>query len=232
MRDRSACHRAAWSTSAAATALLVAGCSVLGGGGSSPASSAPAVPASSAPASPAPSATASSPGSTTPGPTAGGATPLGDPSAPAAAEQPLAGRTLTVDAFGGSTVPLRVDVMELRRRGDLLDLTVHLTNTSTDRSRNLGYLVNSRFNGPRRDDISSYDAAFSGAVLTDVAGKKRYLVAADSGNQCVCTNFGSTLIGPGQTVEATATYAAPPASTTKLDVAVASIGTFRDLPIT
>lgn len=126
---------------------------------------------------------------------------------------------------------MRFDIVELKRRGDLLDLTARLTNLEQSRDRDLRWQVSDRFAGPYRNDITGGDA-FSGVVLTDLAGKKRYLVAADSGNACVCTvQLSSTFIGAGQSVELDATYAAPPASTTRLDASVKSLGTFRDLPV-
>ncbi|WP_375423056.1 hypothetical protein [uncultured Friedmanniella sp.] len=235
MIDRTVRRRAGWCSLAVATSLLVAGCS----GSAGDASSAPPTTASSAPSSAATSASAG--GSATPttsdSPTAGAdpsatGSPTSDPSSSGTPVQALASREFTVNGtYVKSRLRMRFDVVELKRRGDLLDLTASLTNLEQDRDRDLRWQVGTRFDGAYRKDISA-GANFSGVVLTDLAGKKRYLVAADSGNACVCTvELGSVFVDAGQSVELSATYAAPPASTTKLDVTVSSLGTFRDLPI-
>ena len=128
---------------------------------------------------------------------------------------------------------MRFDLVELKRRGDLLQLVANVTNTSTDKTQDLRWQVASRFDsGTYRTDLKSSGASLAGVVLTDIAAKKRYLVAADSAQECVCSaNLSSTFIGAGQTAQLTATYAAPPESTTKLDVDVPSLSTFRDAPL-
>jgi len=145
----------------------------------------------------------------------------------------LGSATFTVtSSYTRQPVTMRFDLVELKRRGDLMDLTARLTNTATDRSQDLRWQVASRFTGSYREDLTNTSGAFSGTVLTDVTGKKRYFVAADSGNNCVCTdNLSSTFVGAGQTLELTATYAAPPTSTTMMDVAVPQLPVFRDVPV-
>ena len=239
MSDRTARHRAAWCSLALATTLLVASCSVLDGDASpapTPAASSPEPSSSTSAAgsaTPAPTASTSAAGSATPAPTASDIPSAADPSATGAPGPALAGRGFTVTGtYSRSRVRMRLDITELKRRGDLLDLTASLTNLEQDGSRDLRWQVGTRFQGSYREDLANTDGSFSGAVLTDVAGKKRYLVAADTANVCVCTvQLSATFVGAGQSVELSATYAAPPASTTTLDVTVASIGTFRDLPV-
>lgn len=217
-------RRAAWYSLAVATTLVVTGCTSGGDGASSG--------STSADSSPQPSATTVTPGATPAPPSSGSTTPGLDPSAPATPGQAIASREFTVaGTYTPTRVRMRFDAVELKRRGDLLDLTATLTNLEQYASRDLRWQVSTRFAGPYRKDISTGDV-FSGAVLTDRAGKKRYLVAADSGRHCVCTEqLSSTFVGAGQSIELSATYAAPPESTTELDVAVTSLGTFRDLPV-
>lgn len=225
MSGRTVRRRAAWCSLAVATTSLVASCSGSDGG--------PSPVETTAASSPGPSSSTSAGPSVTPSPTSSD-TPLGsDPSVTGAPEQALASREFTVTGtYSRTRVRMRFGITELKRRGDLLDLTAKLTNVEQDGSRDLQWQVSDRLQGPYRKDLTSVGGSFSGAVLTDVAGKKRYLVAADSGNECVCTvQLSSTFVGAGQSVELSATYAAPPASTTKLDVAVTSLGTFRDLPV-
>lgn len=209
---------------AAATMLVVAACSAPGG----EAPSAETTTASSDAAAPSATTAAESPGATS----SDVPTPS-DPSAAISPAQALASRQFTVTGtYVQVPVRMRLDVVELKRRGELLDLTANLTNLAQDGSQDLRWQVASRFAGPYRKDINGTDGVFSGAVLTDVAGKKRYLVAADSGGACVCTvQLSSTFVGAGQSIELSATYAAPPTTTTKLDATITSLGTFRDLPI-
>jgi hypothetical protein len=231
MRDRTARRGVAWTSVAVAAVLMAAGCSGTDGGASPDPTNAASSPAPSISASGgtgAPSATSSDPSSAA-DPSASAA----DPSTSAGTEQTLASRDFTVTgSYTPTRVRMRFGVVELKRRGDLLDLRATLTNEEKDGSRDLRWQVGSRFAGSYRKDLTGTDGAFSGGVLTDVAGKKRYLVAADSSNACVCTvNLSSAFVDAGQTIELNATYAAPPASTAKLDVSIASLGNFRDLPV-
>ncbi len=222
----------------AAAAVALAGTMLLAASGCS---GSDADKSSSAKASGKPSASTSATTSSSPSssPTSGstttsGSSPSSGPSATGAPEQALASKEFTVTGtYAQTPVRMRLDVMELKRRGDLLQLTANLVNTEQDRSRDLRWQVASRFAGEYRDDLTGTSGAFSGLVLTDIAAKKRYLVAADSANNCVCTvQLSSTFVGAGQSVELSATYAAPPTSTTKLDVEIPTLGTFRDLPVT
>lgn len=225
MSDRTARHRTAWCSLVVATTFLATSCS-----GSDPEPAPAKAPDASSPSA---SSSAAAVPSTASSPTPSTTTPASASSATDAPAQLLASRDFTVTGtYSQTRVRMRLSVTELKRRGELLDLTATLTNLEQDRSKDLRWQVGSRFAGSYRKDLESTDGAFSGGVLTDVAGKKRYLVAADSANACVCTvQLSSTFVGAGQTVDLNATYAAPPASTAKLDVAIASLGNFRDLPV-
>jgi hypothetical protein len=143
----------------------------------------------------------------------------------------LAGADFTRSGGPGSKpLELRVDVVGLSRRGELLQLVVRVSNKSTDPTTDQRWQI-SDFS-VTRNDMTPGISAFNGVVLTDVKGKKRYLAAADSGGGCVCTpDLGSIFVGAGQSVELTATYAAPPASTDRLDVDIPSVGLLRDVPV-
>ena len=225
MTDRNVRRRPGWWPLVVASALVVTGCS--GSGGE------PLPAETTAASSPGSSATASDPASAAPSPSLSPSTAAPDPAATGAPAQALGGRAFTVTGtYTRAELQMRLDITGLKRRGDLLDLTATLTNLEQDRSRDLRWQVAGRFDGPYREDITSSGNSFSGAVLTDLAGKKRYLVAADSGGACVCTvELSSTFVGAGQSVELDATYAAPPPATTTLDVSVPTLGTFRDLPV-
>ena len=228
---------AGWSSLTVAATLLAAGCSAFGGdatpGQTTDAPSASSVPsASSAPSAP-PSGGASAPVGPGASPSGSVTPPAAGPATTGAPAPALASRDFSAKS-GSTRIPVRFDLVELKRRGDLLDLTAHVTNLSTDRSDSYAnYQVGRQFVASGRQDLSGLGDDFSGAVLTDLAGKKRYLVAADSAGACVCTTrLNDAFIDAGQGFELSATYAAPPVSTTRLDVQVPSLGTFRDLPIT
>ena len=143
----------------------------------------------------------------------------------------LAGADFT-RSNGPSNKPLelRMDVVDLSRRGELMQLVVRVSNKSTDlttdqRWQIFGFTVT-------RNDMTPGSSAFNSVILTDVEGKKRYLAAVDGSGRCVCTtDLGSIFVGAGQSVELTATYAAPPASTNRLDVDIPTVGLLRDVPV-
>jgi len=73
---------------------------------------------------------------------------------------------------------------------------------------------------------------FDGVALVDPAGKKKYLVARDEDNRCVCTNgLSSAFVRPDAPVELTATLAAPPTGVTHVDLIVPRFETLRDVPL-
>ena len=224
MRRRTVGVRRGAGAAALAAGLVLGGCGILPGSGGQ----APSGPASSAPASSAPTGGASASASSQP---SGGAAPSDSPTQ---GSGPVLGtRTFTVKAaYAPNKIKIRFDLLALQRRGDLLELRADLVNLSEDQSTDQRWQVAGRFNGSYRKDLNSTDGAFSGVVLTDLAQKKRYFVAADSAGACVCTtDLSGTFPDAGDTVELTATYAAPPTSTTTVDVSVPKLGTFRDVAI-
>ena len=208
-----------------AATLLLAACS--GGGDDTVSGASPS--ASSSPTGSSPSASSDAT------PSSSGSSPAAsDTSSAAAPEGSLASKTFTVTStYSQLPIRIRFDLLALQRRGDLLQVDARVTNTDTDRTKDMRWQVSNRFDPPvYREDLGASNGIFGGVVLTDVAGKKRYLVAADSAKDCVCTtNLSGTFLGAGQGVDVVATYAAPPTSTTKLDVEVPSLGLFRDIAI-
>jgi hypothetical protein len=168
----------------------------------------------------------------------GDTTPTPTPSA-----APLAGIDFTRTAFGSDdVVHLRFDVVSLTRQGPLLQLAVRITSKDpvpTQRisvSNYLTWAVDGLSDTTRDKQLvpsSGISVAYSGTTLIDVAAKKRYLVAVDSSGNCLCTPdlYQNYSVGPGQSLTLNATYAAPPTTTTKMDVDVPGIGDFADVPI-
>ena len=105
------------------------------------------------------------------------------------------------------------------------DITVIITDATRDSggfATVKGSLTNngtSSFNavGWRGDElaVAKSGASVAGAVLVDLAGKKRYYVLRDTDGICLCT---TKLVGikPGETRPFFAQFPAPPASTTQV----------------
>lgn len=71
-----------------------------------------------------------------------------------------------------------------------------------------------------------------GVYVLDAAAKKRYLPARDKDGHCVCSSLGAQVIGAGSDVVLEAVFAAPPDSTTTVDVSIPNVGTFAKVPVT
>ena len=73
---------------------------------------------------------------------------------------------------------------------------------------------------------------FDGVALIDPEGRKKYLVARDETNRCVCSNdLGAAFVSADAAVELAATLAAPPPGVTQVDLIVPSFETLRDVPL-
>jgi hypothetical protein len=139
------------------------------------------------------------------------ATPAPAPSALVAAKQ-------VSDANGRK---INVAPVTLKRQGKLALLEVSATNTADSRV-NLAIVL--RGSGVQFDDVT----------LIDPKGGKRYIVARDNEDDCLCTTFGSggITIQPQETAIVSAYFAAPPADVTAVNVELpAKLGTFTDVPI-
>jgi hypothetical protein len=154
--------------------------------------------------SPAPSATAEGGGGSA-------ATPV--PAASLTALVP--GRTID-DSDG---LKITVSVVTLKRQGKLTLLEVAARNDSDERAN----LANS---------LRGSGARFDEATLVDPVNGKRYLVARDSKDECLCTSFfGGVSVEPGGTAIVSAYFAAPPDDVTALNVVMPGAGTFTGVPV-
>ena len=127
---------------------------------------------------------------------------------------------LRTDPGNTAPLPIRIDIVRLRATGDLIELEMALTNEATptgntSKDRDLGFGAFSLF----AEGANNYD--LSGVGLVDPAGKKVYLPAHDSGDECLCTDgFMSTDFGAGGTYTLTATYGGVPTNVTAIDVRI------------
>jgi hypothetical protein len=73
---------------------------------------------------------------------------------------------------------------------------------------------------------------FDGVALIDPVGKKKYFVARDEDNRCVCsTELSAAFVREEAPIELTATLAAPPPEVTQVDLIVPRFETLRDVPL-
>jgi hypothetical protein len=126
------------------------------------------------------------------------------------------------------TVPVRMDVIRLERHGDLVELTLRVSNEAPAEGDDPpGFAINDMFG----DGLAAYDA--SGIGLVDGDAQKLYLPVLDSDGTCLCTNdFGSSDIAAGGgTRTISATYGGVPDDVEALDVQVPSFPTIAGVPV-
>jgi hypothetical protein len=132
--------------------------------------------------------------------------------------------TEVFDAFTvpGEPVSVEVDILGLTRRaGDTIKLDFRFINLGDHDFE----IWNFYAENPADLDVS-------GITLIDLSSDLRYLVMIDEDGQCICTQFERSIsIPPGQALEATATFPAPPATTEVVDIQFPVLGVFPDVPI-
>lgn len=123
-------------------------------------------------------------------------------------------------------VPLRADVTRLERNGDLVELTITLTNES-EPSAGLSYEAWRQF-----EDISGGNYDISAVGLVDGAGQKIYLPARDVEGICLCTDgLADTAVPPGESLLLNATIGGVPDDVEQVDVAIPGFPTIVGLTI-
>jgi hypothetical protein len=134
---------------------------------------------------------------------------------------------MRANAIDNRSTPLRIDVTRLERHGELVELTLVLTNEApeapTDDSDPQDFSADDMFGG-------SYDA--SGIGLVDGDAQKLYLPVLDSEDNCLCTDgFGANEVPPGGTMTIEATYGGVPDDVEQLDVSVPNFPAIVGVPI-
>jgi hypothetical protein len=128
----------------------------------------------------------------------------------------VAGRT--VDDTAG--LKITVVPVTLKRQGKLALLEVAARNGDPQKRANLS------------DSLRGTGSSFDDVTLVDPANGKRYLVARDSKDECLCTSFvGGISVEPGGTAIVGAYFAAPPESVTNVNVVMPGAGTFTGVPV-
>jgi hypothetical protein len=126
-----------------------------------------------------------------------------------------------------SETPVRLELLSLRRAGELAELELRLTNLQEPETGADRFQTGGLFDGPEIEDDYSVD----GIYLIDPVNRKKYPVAVDAEGICVCSALAGDLLEPGDSIALTATYGAPPDDVTQVDVSVPKFGTFRDVPL-
>lgn len=194
-------------------ALSVSACSLVGGS-DEPSTPPPASAPASAPAT-APTAPATTAGAPTPADPSqsGGNAQLG---------QPAGTRTSS-----SSGQPLEITLYPVVRDGTTSHLNLTMTSPG-DAVLSVGTLLSD--GNPEASD--STGTAADGIQLVDGKNAKLYLVASDGAGQCLCTrDLRFLTLKEGAQVILSATFAAPPADVTTVDVIVPSFGTVKDVPV-
>lgn len=145
--------------------------------------------------------------------------------APAPAAEPLpvvASRQVDDTTFEGETVPLVVDVNRLSRSNGRVLLEFSVTNTSDS----VTWTVLDDFAEGAVGDFTA-----SGVSLIDLANDLRYLVLVDSEGDCICSEVGGADVAPGQSVSYSASFPAPPADVTLVDVQLGGVVVIADVTI-
>ncbi len=148
------------------------------------------------------------------------AAPGASPAASAPPAAPVTGIVAgrTIDDSDGRKIT--VTPVTLKRQGKLTLLEVAARNEDPAERANIA------------DSLRGSGATFDEVTLVDPANGKRYIVARDSENRCLCTSFvGGVTVQPGGTAILGAYFAAPPENVTSLNVTMPGAGTFTGVPV-
>lgn len=124
----------------------------------------------------------------------------------------------------GEAAGVTATIKELKRSsGGTVSLKFVITNGS-DTSVSAGY----NFGDPA-NSVVDY-GSIGGVQLIDPVGRKKYVVARDSEQKCVCSQ-GVRDIAPGASVNLWAKFAAPPLDVQKVSVIIPHFSPMDDVPI-
>ena len=131
-------------------------------------------------------------------------------------------------AIDSRMVPLRVDVVRLDRNGDLVEVSLDLTNEAEPAEGDtdpVEFTPHNLFS----PGTSEYDT--SGLALVDGEGQKQYLPVVDSEGTCLCTDVNSLYLPAGDTFRITATVGGVPDDVEQIDVRLPGFPTITQVAI-
>jgi hypothetical protein len=154
------------------------------------------------------------------------AAPAQPPAAPAAATPvaPAPSSTPAVATADGETPGIKAEIQELKRNsGGTVTLKLTLVNGS---SKDLGFGYD--FGDP--DHHIKDHSSVGGISLIDAVNKKKYLVARDSEDTCLCSR-GLNQVSAGERLNVWAKFPAPPDDVQKINVSIPHFSPADDVPI-
>lgn len=149
-------------------------------------------------------------------------------SPPAAAQSPAAqaavpSRPAPIAQADGKTGGIKVEVTELKRSsGGTVNLKFAVINDS-DRTLQISDVSD------LLDIMKNSQYTIGGVHLIDPVGKKKYFVARDSENNCVCSEFGA--VEKGDRVNHWAKFAAPADDVERISVVIPGFSPMDDVPL-
>jgi len=161
-----------------------------------------------------------------PVPAPSSAAPAQPPAGPAVATPaaPPPSSTTAVATADGETPGIKAEIQELKRNsGGTVTLKLTLVNSS---SKGLGFGYN--FGDP--DHHIKDHASVAGISLIDAVNKKKYLVARDSEDTCLCSR-GLNDVAAGERLNVWAKFPAPPDDVQKINVSIPHFSPADDVPI-
>jgi hypothetical protein len=173
---------------------------------------------------PAPPAAAATPSTTAPAAT--GTVSVGNPATPASTMPAVAAATrpAAIATADGEAPGVRAEVTELKRTsGGTVSLKFAMINDS-DQAVSFGY----RF-VDKDHEVTDFGGV-GGVHLIDPVGKKKYFVARDSENKCVCSQ-GVADIPKGSRANLWAKFPAPPDGVEKISVVIPHFAPMDDVPL-
>ncbi len=218
---RSIPRPAAVLTAALLSGSLLVGCSGL------PGSPPPNPPSSAATEPPSvPPTTPSDP--TSADPTSTGSPTGGPTGSPSSAGPPAGTKAATIDGQR-----LTLNVFPIRRSGTLSVLDFTISRPAADPGETpKTLLLSTTFDDQNSSTGDRSPYSVDGIKLIDTKNRKAYLVASEGGGRCLCsTGVNVISVEPGAMYDFYATFAAPPAAVTDLEVNVPRFGAIPDVPV-
>ena len=146
------------------------------------------------------------------------------PQTPPAAAAPASSAAVIATA-DGETDGIKAEILDLKRdSGGTVTLKFTLVNNS---KQDVGFGYG--FGDDANFHITDFDS-IGGVNLVDTVNKKKYMVARDSENHCLCSR-GLSGVGPGTRKNLYAQFPAPPDDVQKINVVIPHFLPANDVPV-
>lgn len=158
-----------------------------------------------------------------------GTTPSGNTTTTATVSPPLATRAASIDHQ-----PVTLSIVDLKRSGTTAELTIQLSTKSSEQAQVADTFDDGIFQKIATPDASSIAGGDSldGIYLIDTTNSKKYPVARDSNNACLCdTDLSDAFVANSAPMFLSATFGVPPPTVKAVNVFTPHYGTFVNVPI-